>query len=197
MVVFGVVGPLVGGFLWVGLLWLFAGVIVWLALALTVILLLVMTILCYVKAGLAPNLTSALGLDGADNNISICNAPPQSDDMPAAHPPHASRERERDQPPHRSSARVTHVSAPPPPPTPSPSNTRHRSTDDAAISTDTQEELFESLAPSENSDAYAALAVIMTILLVFVCVMLIMCTPPRRLRADSTQTRHNPRRAQK
>jgi len=90
---------------------------VWLALALTVILLLVMTILCYVKAGLAPNLTSALGLDGADNNISIY---------------------------------------------------------DAAISTDTQEELFESLAPSENSDAYAALAVIMTILLVFVCVMLIM-----------------------
>ena len=97
MVVFGVVGPLVGGFLWVGLLWLFAGVIVWLALALTVILLLVMTILCYVKAGLAPNLTSALGLDGADNNISICNAP-QSDDARSTPSPREQRERERERP---------------------------------------------------------------------------------------------------
>lgn len=116
MVVFGVVGPLLGGFLWVGLLWLFAGVIVWFALALTVILLLVMTILCYIKAGLAPNLTNALGLDGSDRNVSIY---------------------------------------------------------DAAISTETQEELFDSLAPSENTDAYTALAIIMTILLIFVVVMLI------------------------
>lgn len=100
MVVFGVVGPLVGGFLWVGLLWLFAGVIVWLALALTVILLLVMTILCYVKAGLAPSLTSALGLDGAASNISICNAP-QSDDARSTPSPREQREREGETSPHR------------------------------------------------------------------------------------------------
>ena len=60
MCITGFLGPILMGFLWVLLLWLFAGVIVVCALAGLVILILTLTILCYIKAGWAPSLTDYL-----------------------------------------------------------------------------------------------------------------------------------------
>lgn len=60
MCITGFLGPILMGFLWVVLLWLFAGVIVIAALAFLVVLLLVLTTLCYIKAGWAPSLTDYL-----------------------------------------------------------------------------------------------------------------------------------------
>ena len=56
MLVCGLAGTVVMGFMWVLFLWLFAGVIVFVALAVLVITLLAITIICYVRAGWAPNL---------------------------------------------------------------------------------------------------------------------------------------------
>jgi len=53
-------GTIVMGFAWVLFLWLFAGVIVFVAIVLLVVLLMTITIICYVQAGWAPNLTSLI-----------------------------------------------------------------------------------------------------------------------------------------
>jgi hypothetical protein len=53
-------GTIVMGFFWVLFLWLFAGVIVFVAFGLLVICLFIVTIGCYIQAGWAPNLTDYL-----------------------------------------------------------------------------------------------------------------------------------------
>ena len=55
MLICGLVGTVLMGFAWVVFLWLFAGVIVFVAFAVLVITLLAITIICYVRAGWAPN----------------------------------------------------------------------------------------------------------------------------------------------
>jgi len=55
MLVCGLVGTIIMGFAWVVFLWLFAGVIVFVAFAVLVITLLAITIICYVRAGWGPN----------------------------------------------------------------------------------------------------------------------------------------------
>jgi len=57
MLVCAVGGTVLMGFAWVIFLWLFAGVIVFLAFFVLVVTLLAITIICYVRAGWAPNLT--------------------------------------------------------------------------------------------------------------------------------------------
>ena len=55
MLICGLLGTVLMGFAWVVFLWLFAGVIVFVAFAVLVITLLAITIICYVRAGWAPN----------------------------------------------------------------------------------------------------------------------------------------------
>lgn len=55
VLVTGIAGTIVMGFMWVLFLWLFAGVIVFFALAVLVVTLLAITVICYVRAGWGPN----------------------------------------------------------------------------------------------------------------------------------------------
>jgi hypothetical protein len=51
MITMSVLGPILMGFVWVFLLWLLAGFIVWFALLSVVAMLVVVTVVCYIKAG--------------------------------------------------------------------------------------------------------------------------------------------------
>lgn len=73
MLVCGLVGTVVMGFMWVLFLWLFAGVIVFVALAVLVITLLAITIICYVRAGWAPNLDDFVNSTAVTQNLGDYN----------------------------------------------------------------------------------------------------------------------------
>jgi len=83
MVVCGIVGPIVMGFAWVVFLWLFAGVIVVLALVLLMALLLSVTIVCFVKSGWASNLESYLNSTSAEIQVSAYTSAGSEDEETA------------------------------------------------------------------------------------------------------------------